>query len=91
MNLRITPVRPLHPINIKKWEKHLADRYVILFRAHHITTQIMGIEFNDFILEISKSVSIFIIEHRVLTHLLTTGEKIIVLSSKPETSNLKVL
>ena len=41
------------PIDLKKWEKYLSDQYIILFRAHHITTKIMDVEFNDFIRDYS--------------------------------------
>ncbi|MBR0513989.1 MAG: CDP-glycerol glycerophosphotransferase family protein [Clostridia bacterium] len=37
------------PIDLKHWEKRLSDEYVVLFRAHHITTKIMNVEFNDFL------------------------------------------
>ena len=42
------------PIHIKKWESELKDDYVILFRTHHYTTQLLGIEFNDFVRDYSS-------------------------------------
>ncbi len=41
------------PIDLKKWEERLSDRYVVLFRAHHITTKTMDVTFNDFIYDYS--------------------------------------
>lgn len=41
------------PVDFKKWEKELGDEYVLLFRAHHFTTQHMKIQFNDFIRDAS--------------------------------------
>lgn len=42
------------PVDFKKWERELSDEYVLLFRAHHFTTQHMKIEFNDFIRDASE-------------------------------------
>lgn len=42
------------PINFGKWKDELGDDYIILFRAHVITTKIMGIEFNDFVRDFSN-------------------------------------
>lgn len=42
------------PINIEKWESQLKDEYVVLFRTHHYTTQLLGIEFNDFVRDYSS-------------------------------------
>ena len=36
------------PIDVKYWEEKLGSEYVLLFRMHHLTTQMMGIEYNDF-------------------------------------------
>ncbi len=41
------------PINLKQWEEKLANEYIVLFRAHHITTQVMDVSFNDFIRDYS--------------------------------------
>lgn len=41
------------PVDFKKWEKELGDEFVLLFRAHHFTTQHMKIQFNDFIRDAS--------------------------------------
>lgn len=42
------------PVDFKQWEKELGDEYVLLFRAHHFTTQYMKIHFNDFICDTSN-------------------------------------
>ena len=36
------------PIDVKLWEERLSKEYIILFRAHHITTKVMAVCFNDF-------------------------------------------
>ena len=41
------------PVDFRKWERELGDDYVLLFRAHHFTTQHMKIEFNDFVRDMS--------------------------------------
>ena len=41
------------PVHFELWEKELGKDYIILFRAHHQTTKVMGIEFNDFIRDVS--------------------------------------
>lgn len=37
------------PVDFKKWEKELGKDYIVLFRAHVKTTEIMKVEFNDFL------------------------------------------
>ena len=46
------------PVDFKKWERELGNNYVLLFRAHHFTTQHMKIEFNDFVRDMSNYPSI---------------------------------
>lgn len=41
------------PVDFKKWEKELGEEWVLLFRAHHFTTQHMKIQFNGFIRDVS--------------------------------------
>ena len=41
------------PINFNKWEETLGDDYVVLFRAHHQTTKVLGIYYNDFVRDYS--------------------------------------
>ena len=42
------------PADFVKWEKELGDEYVLLFRAHHFTTEHMKIDFNSFIRDASN-------------------------------------
>lgn len=42
------------PINIKLWQDRLGDDYVLLLRTHPLTTELMGIEFNEFVIDASK-------------------------------------
>ena len=37
------------PMNLKKWEKTLGDKYVLLMRAHYEVSKVMQIEENDFV------------------------------------------
>ncbi|MCR5742993.1 MAG: CDP-glycerol glycerophosphotransferase family protein [Lachnospiraceae bacterium] len=37
------------PIHFDEWKKSLGDDYVILFRAHHQTTKVLGIEYDYFV------------------------------------------
>lgn len=41
------------PIDLKLWEKELSDKYVLLFRAHPYTNKLLGVIFNDFVLDYS--------------------------------------
>ena len=41
------------PIDFSEWKKQLGDHTVILVRAHHLTTKLLGIEFNDYIRDVS--------------------------------------
>lgn len=40
-------IRP--PIDVKYWEKKLKNSYILLFRTHPYTNELLGIEFNDFV------------------------------------------
>lgn len=42
------------PVTIEKWQKVLGDEYVVLLRAHPYTTELLGINFNDFIMDYSS-------------------------------------
>ena len=44
-------IRP--PLSFENWEKELGNQYVVLFRAHHITTKILNVQFNDFVRDVS--------------------------------------
>lgn len=37
------------PIDVEYWEKELSDEYIVLLRTHAYTTELLGVEFNDFI------------------------------------------
>ena len=41
------------PIDLRVWENELSNQYIILFRAHHITTKVMDVQFNDFLRDYS--------------------------------------
>lgn len=43
------------PINIDYWKEQLGDEYILLFRMHHLTTELLGIEFNDFVRNVSNA------------------------------------
>ena len=37
------------PIHFDLWRKELGDQYVVLFRAHHQTTKVLGVQYDDFV------------------------------------------
>lgn len=39
------------PIDINKWKKELSSDYVLMLRIHHLTTKILGISYDDFVLD----------------------------------------
>ena len=39
------------PIDFKKWEKKLGDNYIVLCRMHYHTTELLGVEYNDFVID----------------------------------------
>lgn len=41
------------PLTVEHWEKELSDNYVMLLRTHAYTTKLLGIEFNDFVRNMS--------------------------------------
>lgn len=41
------------PIHFDKWQKELEGEYVVLFRAHHQTTKVLGVEYNEFVRNMS--------------------------------------
>lgn len=41
------------PINFDKWRDGLGDEYVILFRAHHQTTKVLGVQYDEFVRDVS--------------------------------------
>lgn len=42
------------PIHFDKWEEALGEEYIVLFRAHHLTTRVLGVEYNDFVRDASS-------------------------------------
>lgn len=41
------------PLTVEHWEEELKDDYVMLLRTHAYTTKLLGIEFNDFVRNMS--------------------------------------
>lgn len=41
------------PVHFEAWRKALGEGYVVLFRAHHQTTKVLGVKFDDFVLDVS--------------------------------------
>lgn len=37
------------PVHFDEWKKTLGHDYIVFFRAHHLTTKVLGIQFDDFI------------------------------------------
>ena len=37
------------PVHFTRWKERLGDEYVVLFRAHHQTTKVIGVQFDDFV------------------------------------------
>lgn len=42
------------PLTVDLWEKELKDHYVMLLRTHAYTNKLLGIEFNDFVRNMSQ-------------------------------------
>lgn len=40
-------IRP--PVHFERWKKELGDAYIVLFRAHHQTTQVLGVDYDEFV------------------------------------------
>lgn len=41
------------PIHFDVWKKEIGDEYIVLFRAHHQTTKVLGMQFDDFLRDVS--------------------------------------
>lgn len=41
------------PINFDIWNKELGSDYIVLFRAHHQTTKVIGVKFDEFVRDFS--------------------------------------
>lgn len=46
------------PIHFNVWKKELGDEYIILFRAHHQTTKVLGVRYNEFVRNVSDYPSV---------------------------------
>lgn len=46
------------PIHFDEWRKVIGDDYVVLFRAHHQTTKVLGLVYDDFIRDASNYPSV---------------------------------
>ena len=42
------------PIHFDEWKRELGDEYVVLFRAHHQTTKVLGVQYDEFVREASS-------------------------------------
>ena len=42
------------PIHFDRWREELGGEYVVLFRAHHQTTKVLGVQYNEFVKEVSS-------------------------------------
>lgn len=42
------------PIHFNLWKKELGDEYIVLFRAHHQTTKVLGVQYDEFVREASS-------------------------------------
>lgn len=41
------------PIHFEKWKTVLGDEFIVLFRAHHQTTKVLGVQFDEFVRDVS--------------------------------------
>lgn len=57
------------PIHFEEWERELGDEYVVLFRAHHQTTKVLGVLYNDFVRNVS--------DHSVVNDLMIVADILI--------------
>lgn len=42
------------PIHFDEWKKELGEKYIVLFRAHHQTTKVLGVQYDDFVRDASS-------------------------------------
>ena len=42
------------PIHFNVWKKELGEDYIVLFRAHHQTTKVLGIQYDEFVRNVSE-------------------------------------
>jgi len=41
------------PMHFEEWKRGLGDNYIVLFRAHHLTTKILGLTYDEFLWNMS--------------------------------------
>ena len=46
------------PIHFDEWKRKLGDEYILLFRAHHLTTKVLNVQFDEFIRDVSDYPSV---------------------------------
>ncbi len=42
------------PIHFELWKRELGEEYIVLFRAHHQTTKVLGVRYDEFVREASS-------------------------------------
>ena len=42
------------PIHFDIWKRELGEEYIVLFRAHHQTTKVLGVQYNEFVRDVSS-------------------------------------
>ena len=42
------------PIHFDAWKKELGEEYIVLFRAHHQTTKVLGVQYDEFVRDASS-------------------------------------
>jgi len=42
------------PLDIKKWKEELSDSYIVLFRTHTLTTNVINEDFSEFFIDVSN-------------------------------------
>ena len=42
------------PIHFDLWKKELGEEYIVLFRAHHQTTKVLGVQYDEFVRDVSS-------------------------------------
>ncbi|MDE5757689.1 MAG: CDP-glycerol glycerophosphotransferase family protein, partial [Allobaculum sp.] len=42
------------PIDFKRWKRELGDEYIVLLRTHHLTTKLMNVKFDDFVIDMTS-------------------------------------
>lgn len=42
------------PIHFDRWHEELGNEYIVLFRAHHQTTRVLGVQYDEFVRDVSS-------------------------------------